>query len=167
MTDGDPATAASREPRLSAWEQRMEWPLIGLALVFLGVYAWQVVHVSAGPVLQETLGWVMWLIWALFAADYLYRLVLARDKRRFCVSHLFDLAVVALPMFRGLRVLRVLAVMRVLNRPESAAIRGRIWVYVATVMVFVGLIAALAVLDAERFAADSAITTFRAPCGGP
>lgn len=148
------------EPRLSRWEQRMEWPLILLALLFLGVYAWQVIHVSASAPLRGVLGWIMWLIWALFAADYVYRFVIARNKWRFFISHLFDLAVVALPMFRGLRVLRVLAVMRLLNRRDSRAMRGKIWVYISTVMIFVGIIASLAILDAERSAAEASITTF-------
>lgn len=148
------------EPRLSAWERRLEWPLIAVALVFLGVYAWQVIHVSAPGWLVTALERVMWLIWALFAADYVFRLVIARNKGRFFISHLFDLIVVALPMARGLRVLRVLAVFRLLNRRDSRAMRGQIWVYVVTVMIFVGLIAALAILDAERFAPDSSITSF-------
>lgn len=148
------------EPRLSAWERRMEWPLIALALVFLGVYAWQVIHVSAPGWVTSTLETVMWAIWAVFAADYAFRLVIARNKKRFVISHLFDLAVVALPMFRGLRVLRVLAVMQLLNRSDSRAIQGKIWVYITTVMIFVGAVAALAVLDAERNAPGSSITTF-------
>lgn len=148
------------EPQLSAWERRMEWPLIALALVFLGVYAWQVIHVSAPGWVTSTLETVMWAIWAVFAADYVFRLVIARNKKRFVISHLFDLAVVALPMFRGLRVLRVLAVMQLLNRSDSRAIQGKIWVYITTVMIFVGAVAALAVLDAERNAPGSSITTF-------
>lgn len=155
MTD-----AEEDEPRLSAYERRMEWPLIALAMVFLGVYAWQVIHVSASAGLRVSLERVMWGIWALFAADYVYRLLIARHKKRFFVSHLFDLIVVALPMARGLRVLRVLAIFRLLNRSDSRAIRGQIWAYVVTVMVFVGLVAALAILDAERNAPDSLITTF-------
>ncbi len=34
------------EPRVAAWKRRVDWPLTGLALVFLAAYAWSVVTAS-------------------------------------------------------------------------------------------------------------------------
>ncbi|WP_018686673.1 hypothetical protein [Actinokineospora enzanensis] len=39
---------SDEEPRLAAWEARTEWPLTGLAVVFLVAYAWQVHSAGLG-----------------------------------------------------------------------------------------------------------------------
>lgn len=159
MTNGLVSTH-DQEWRLVMWERRTEWPLTGLAAVFLGAYAWQVLQVDASPDLRLTLEFVLWATWVVFAADYLIRLTLAENKTRFFWRHLFDLLAVALPMIRELRVLRLVTVIRVLNRKASSAMRGRVGIYVATITSMVCFSAALAVLDAERGNPDSGITTF-------
>ncbi|MBY8848087.1 potassium channel family protein, partial [Saccharothrix sp. MB29] len=90
----------------------------------------------------------------------LVRLVIAVDKRRFVTTHLFDLLAVLLPVVRQLRVLRLLTVLKLLNRRYAGRVRQRIGVYVAAVTTLVGLCASLAVLDAERRHPDASITTF-------
>jgi voltage-gated potassium channel len=142
------------------WERRTEWPLTALAALFLGAYAWQVLSVSASRDLHLVLEVVLWSTWVVFAADYVIRLCLARHKGRFVWRHMFDLLAVALPMFRGLRVLRLVTVLRVLNRQASFAMRGRVGIYVATITALMSFSAALAVLDAERGDPESAIRTF-------
>jgi voltage-gated potassium channel len=148
------------EPRLSAWEARTDLPLTGLAVVFLLGYAWQVLHTGVSPtvVMWQEIG--LWTIWAIFAVEYVIRFSLAQRKGRFVWRHLFDLAVVALPMVRQLRALRLLTVLKVLNRRVGTTFRGRIGVYVAGTVSLVGLSASLAVLDAERNDPDATITTF-------
>lgn len=156
-----PASAREAdEPRLSAWTRRLDWPLTGLAAVFLAAYAWQVLDTSAGPVVRAVLEAVMWVIWAVFAVDYVTRLVLARHKARFVWQHLLDLIAVALPMFRQLRVLRVLTLLNVLNRRAAVSMRGRLGIYVGGIVLLIGVCAALAVLDAERGNPDANITSF-------
>ncbi|MGF2075583.1 hypothetical protein, partial [Enterococcus casseliflavus] len=79
---------------------------------------------------------------------------------RWFYTHLFDLAIVVLPMLRPLRILRLVTLLAVLQRTAGRALRGRISIYAggaATLLVFV---AALAVLDAEQDAPGSTITTF-------
>ena len=51
---------------------------------------------------------VTWSIWGLFILDYVARLCLAPDSLRWFSRHLLDLAVVALPLLRPLRFLRLL-----------------------------------------------------------
>jgi voltage-gated potassium channel len=142
------------------WERRTEWPLTGLAAVFLAAYAWQVLHVSASPEVHLALEIVLWSTWVVFAGDYLIRLRLAHHKGRFVWQHLFDLLAVCLPMIRELRVLRLVTVLRVLNRQASSAMRGRVGIYVATVTALISFSSALAVLDAERGNPGSGINTF-------
>jgi len=79
---------------------------------------------------------------------------------RYLLSHLPDLAILLLPMLRQLRILRLVTVLTVLNRQLRDDARGRVALYVAGTVTLVGLIAALAVLDAERDAPDASITTF-------
>jgi voltage-gated potassium channel len=61
-----------------------------------------------------------------------------------------DLLVVVLPILRPLRLLRLVKLLSVLNRRAGSSLRGRVIVYVVGGSGLVLLVAALAVLDAER-----------------
>src|SRR5215208_2960061 len=145
------------EPRIAAWDAKVDWPLTGLTLVFLACYAWQVLDTSLGPAAREALDLVLTGIWLLLGLDYLVRLGLARRKLRFVGRHLLDLLILVLPMLRALRVVTVIGV---LNRQLRDDFRGRVPIYVGTTVALVGFVAALAVLEAERAAPDASITTF-------
>jgi len=148
------------EPRIAAWETRVDWPLTALTLAFLVGYAWQVLDTSLDDGARRALEIALTGIWVLMGADYLVRLALARRRWRFVRRHLLDLAILLLPMFRPLRALRVVTVINVLNRQMRGDFRGRVALYVGTAVGLVGFVAALAVLDAERNAPDASITTF-------
>ena len=148
------------EPRIAAWDAKVEWPLTGLAVAFLAGYAWQVLDTSLGPVGRDALELALTGIWLLLGADYIVRLALARQRLRFVRHHLLDLLLLLLPMFRPLRALRVVTVIGVLNRQLRADFRGRVALYVGTTVGLVGFVAALAVLEAERNAPEASITTF-------
>jgi voltage-gated potassium channel len=148
------------EPRIAAWDAKVDWPLTGLAVAFLGLYAWQVLDTGLGPEAREAVDLVLTGIWVLFGLDYLVRITLARNRRRFVGGHLLDLAFLLLPMIRPLRALRVITVISVLNRQLRDDARGRIAIYVGATVALVAFVAALAVLEAERNAPDASITTF-------
>jgi voltage-gated potassium channel len=148
------------EPRIAAWDRRVDWWLTGLAAVFLAAYAWQVLDTSLSPAGREALEVVLTGTWALFGLDYVVRIALARRRWRFVRTHLLDLVVLALPMFRQLRALRLITVVSVLNRQLRDDARGRVVFYVVGSVVLIGFVASLAVLDAERYAPDASITTF-------
>jgi voltage-gated potassium channel len=68
----------------------------------------------------------------LFGLDFAVRLMLSTDRRHFLRRHLFDLAVLVVPVLRPLRALRVvLAVLTISRRTESWA-RGRLAAYVSS-----------------------------------
>jgi voltage-gated potassium channel len=71
-----------------------------------------------------------------------------------------DLAAVALPMLRPLRLLTLVTVLGVLNRHAGGSLRGRVVVYIIGSTTLLLFVASLAMLDAERGAADATITTF-------
>lgn len=145
---------------MAAWEARTEVPLTLLAVAFLIAYAWQVLDVDPSSTVHLWLEIALWAVWAVFAADYVVRLSLARRKARFVRRHLFDLLAVVLPMVRQLRALRLLTVLKVLNRRIGASLRGRVGIYVGGTTALMGMAAALAVLDAERRDPEANITTF-------
>ncbi|GAA3218625.1 potassium channel family protein [Pseudonocardia petroleophila] len=148
------------EPRIEAWDRRVDWWLTGLAVLFLVAYAWQVLDPAIGEPGAIVLEAVVTGVWALFGLDYLVRISLAHDRWRFVRTHLLDLAILLLPMFRQLRALRVITVISVLNRQLRDDVRGRVVFYVVGTVALVGFVASLAVLDAERDAPDASITTF-------
>jgi voltage-gated potassium channel len=148
------------EPRIDAWNRRVDWWLTGLAALFLAAYAWQVLDVSLSPAGRDALEVVLTGTWVLFVLDYLVRIALARRRWYFVRTHLLDLVILALPMFRQLRALRLITVVSVLNRQLRDDARGRVVFYVVGSVLLIGFVASIAVLDAERYAPDASITTF-------
>ncbi len=145
--------------RLRRWEQAVEWPLLAAALAFLAAFAWPILDPDLSPSLQRLCNLVTWAAWVAFAIDFAVRLTLATERRRYLVRHLHDLAVIALPLLRPLRLLRLVTVIGVLNRRAGSSLRGRVVVYVVGATTLLTAVAALAMLDAERNAPGANITT--------
>jgi voltage-gated potassium channel len=148
------------EPRIAAWNRRVDWPLTALAVLFLAAYAWQVLDTTMAPGGAAVLEVLLTVIWVVFGLDYLVRITLAERRWRFVYTHLVDLAILLLPMLRQLRALRVITVISVMNRQLRDDFRGRVAVYVGGTVALVGFVASLAVLDAERDVPEATITTF-------
>ena len=70
-------------------------------------------------------------------------------------AHWYDVALIILPMLRPLRLLRLLAFARVLNRSAAGSLVGKVSTYVAGTAVTALGLGALAVLDAEQDAPGS------------
>jgi voltage-gated potassium channel len=147
-------------PRLMAFERRVEWPLAFLAGTFLVVYSVDVLAEGLSPGYHRALQIVDYGIWALFAADYISRIGLAADRFGYWWRHLPDLAIIALPVLRPLRLMRLVMLFRVLNRPMIDKLHGKVAVYGLTGAVLLVYCAALAELDAERHHAASNIKNF-------
>ncbi|MEO7942476.1 MAG: ion channel [Marmoricola sp.] len=142
------------------WERRSEVPLLLLAAAFLVAYAWPVVHPQLDSHLRTSLSIVSWTVWGAFAVDFTARIFLADNRRTYALQHWYDVALITLPMLRPLRLLRLLAFARVLNRSAAGSLVGQVSTYVVgTAVMAVGL-GALAVLDVEQGARGANITTF-------
>lgn len=96
-------------------ERRLQRPMTLLALVFTVALALELSQ-DLGVMASRTLLAVNGLIWFAFAVEYLWRLRLAPDRRRFVRTHVLDLLVVVLPMLRPLRAIRVLRLLAVATR---------------------------------------------------
>ena len=150
---------AERRLTQDAWREHTYWPLMVVSLIWLAAYSWQVIADVHGT-LELILRVIMGVTWLLFLLDYVMRLVLAHPRGAWFRAHLFDFAVVALPMLRPLRLLRVLTLANALQRTAGTALRSRIAIYGAGAAILVIYIGALAELDAERHAAGANIVNF-------
>ncbi|MGH3738330.1 MAG: potassium channel family protein [Micromonosporaceae bacterium] len=153
-------TDALDDPRLTAWEGHTDWPLTGLALLFLAGYAVPILRPSLSPAAVGVCDGVQVAAWGLFGIDYLIRLAITRHRWVFVREHLFDLTVLLLPLIGPLRMLRLIAPLTVLSRRARVWTRGRLALYLATIAGLLIFVSSLAVLDAERTAAEPNITTF-------
>jgi len=148
------------EGRLRRWEELTAYPLTMLSVLFIAVYAWPILDPAMEPHWRDVCEVGDLAIWALFCAEYVVRLSLARDKRGFVRTHWFDLSVLILPVLRPLRALRLLNALRVLSRHAVSWTRGQLAIYVVTTTVLIVLVAGLAALEAERGRPGSTIETY-------
>jgi voltage-gated potassium channel len=146
-------------PRVARWERKAEWPLALAALIFLAAYAAQVLARPTG-VARAVVAAAIWITWLAFAADYGFRVAMARRRLVYASRHWLDLLIIALPVLRPLRVLRVIMLVRMLNRKAASSLRGRVVVYGAFTAALLLFCAALAVLQAERGNPDANIKSF-------
>src|SRR5690348_6272030 len=103
------------EPRRDRWEEKADVPLTVAATLFLAAYAWPILVPDLPPPWPSLCRLVTWATWLLFALDYLARLALSNDRLHFVRKNLLDLAAVALPLLRPLRLLRLVTLLSVLN----------------------------------------------------
>lgn len=146
--------------RVKRWERRTEVPLLLLAFAFLVAYAWPILNPRIGHTLEEWLATISWTVWAAFFLDFVIRVVLAENRGRYILRHWYDVALIALPMLRPLRLLRALALARLLSRSAARTLAGRATLYVVGAAVAAVFLGALAELDAERGAPGANIESF-------
>lgn len=146
----------NRREKLHRWKSGSEWPLTAVAVVFLTAYSVQVLTRASGRVHALLMAAVV-ISYGLFVVDYFVRLALARQHKQWFARHLFDLAVVLLPL---LAPLRLTALAGIAGRTLSSAARGRAVVYTGCAAVLLVYAASLAMLQAERTSSHATITTF-------
>jgi voltage-gated potassium channel len=145
--------------RLARFEHRTEWPLAGVAVIFLALYSVQVLARPHG-IGSDVLRFGLAVTYLVFVADYCARLYLAEPRARWFVRHLFDLAIIALPFLRPLRLLSLAVVIDVLQRAVGDTIRGKVIVYTVVGVMVMIYAASLAVYDVEHDAPGAHIVTF-------
>ena len=153
------ATVIDEEPRVRRWERRVEWPLAGVATLFLIVYSIQVLADPQGRI-NDGLEVILAVTYVLFVMDYLVRLGLANHRSRWFFQHLVDLAIVALPFLRPLRLLRLVVLFSALQKAVGGAIRGRVITYTVFSSILLIYVASLAILEEERDVEGSVIKNF-------
>lgn len=142
------------------WTKRLDAVAIALALVFLAGYAIPILRPDAPPVLLSVCRTTVWVTWALFAIEVAIRFRYAESKRAFFRSHWLDVAAVALPVLRALRLLRLALLLSFLQRYVGGSLLGRVGIYAGGVIALTSFVASLAVLEVERQSADANIKTY-------
>jgi voltage-gated potassium channel len=130
------------------------------AVTFLAAYAVPILDPDLPSWLLDLCRSLSWLTWGIFVVDIVVRLALADERLRYLVRHWYDVLVLALPLLRPLRLLRLIPLLSVLNRRATMRLRGRVGIYVAGGASLLAFCAALAVLDAERSSPDANISDF-------
>ncbi|ANS78253.1 Potassium voltage-gated channel subfamily KQT [Serinicoccus hydrothermalis] len=128
------------------------------ALVFLVAFAVPIVNPGLPRGLRATLMTVQDVVWAIFLVDYVYRVLVAPKKWEFVRKHPIDLAAVALP---ALRPLRLVAALSFVHQVAGEKLRGHVAMYVAVATILVVTISSLAVLNAERGEPGASIETWQ------
>ncbi|MDH6245187.1 ion channel [Mycobacterium sp. OTB74] len=147
------------QERLDKWDRWAEWIMAAVALVFLGAYSIEVLVQPQGRA-ARALDLVTFATWAVFAVDYVARLYLAPNRRRWFFRHLVDLAVVLLPLLRPLRLIRLVVLVGALQKAVGNAMRGKVVIYTVSGAVLLVYAGALAELQTERGVVGSHINTF-------
>jgi len=147
------------QSNLQRWDRYAEWPLAAAALLFLVLFSVQVLARPQGRD-AHVLWLISWIVWGLFILDYVVRLYLASNRWHWLLRHLLDFAIVALPLVRPLRLLRLLVLIEVLQRAIGEAFRGRIVVYTVSGVLLLIYTSSLAVFDKERFLPGATINSF-------
>jgi voltage-gated potassium channel len=147
-----------RQQRLERWTNRTEGPLFALALLYL--VAWSFIVLAPNDNWNLPLFIVMLVIWALFGADYVVKVVLAERHGGYILHHLPDLLAVLLPFLRPAVQLTHIHSIPFFRRRTGAAQRTRIVILAAAFAVLFVYSMALAVFTVERDAPDTQMSTF-------
>jgi voltage-gated potassium channel len=111
MTDTIQQGQPQGEQRLDTFSKRIDPIMMALALVWLPVLIVPLVTTLHGSV-AFAFAAIDYFVWGAFAIEYAVKLWLAVDKRHFFIHHLPDLAMVAVPILRPLRLARLLRLVR-------------------------------------------------------
>jgi voltage-gated potassium channel len=141
------------------WSARADKPLLGLALLFLVVLAAPILDPTLPESVETVLAIANVAIWALFALDYVVRLWLVEDRRRYVRTHLPDLAAALFPALRPLRLLRLFSIGHMLAQRARGGLAGEAAKLVTATSALVIFIGGVAILDVERDATGANITT--------
>ena len=146
--------------RVDRWERRTEVPLLLLAFAFLVAYVWPVLDPEMDRDVRTFLDVASWTVWGAFAIDFAIRIALSDRRRSYILRHWYDVLLVVIPLLRPIRLLRLLAFVRVLNRSAAGSLAGKATTYVISIAILSIGLGAVAVLDVERDAPGANITTF-------
>lgn len=105
------AQSEAGEEKLERFSSKVDPVMTVLAIAWLPVLIVPLVSTLRGSTAAIFEG-LDYFVWAAFAVEYGVKLALAVDRRRFVRHHLLDLALVAIPILRPLRLARMLRIIR-------------------------------------------------------
>jgi voltage-gated potassium channel len=153
-------TVEERKQRLIKYEQQTSSAMLVLSLLYIVLYAIEVIPNGLNQVALHFILVFSNFIWASFIIDMIIRTYLAPNRIQYLLKHPIDVLALVLPAFRALRALRVITAGQwLLTRGSHLAVERT-----ATAIVFgaglLALVGSLAMLDAERNDPAASIKTF-------
>lgn len=150
-----------RPSPLDRWKQATSTPLLVLAFAFLVIFLLPLYQPDLPDQARQALLAANVTIWLAFAVDYVVRLYLSADRPAFVRGHIPDLLMVAVPMLRPLRLLRVVGILGAAGRRATERRIAGTTAYVLGAVLLLLVAGAGLALDAERNAEGANITTTR------
>ena len=146
------------DPRVDRWEAIFEKPMIGLSLIFLLVLLIPSVdHLDHHWL--NILHAIDIAIWIIFALDYFIKLTISVDRWSYIKSHILELAIVALPAIRPLRLLRILPIVGFFLKRTQQSLSSQLFKYFGVAAILVTTPISFYMLEIERNAKGSNIKT--------
>ena len=156
---GSPAAGETRvEHAVHIWERWSSLPLAVLALVYLALYALEVLADFTPAALFDVV-LVNDIIWGIFIVDFIVRFAISHDKWRFVKRNMVELISLLLPFFRAFRMFRVIVAIGFLTR-VAQSLQGKINLYLGLVLPLLVFTCSLGVYEAEHKAPGATITQF-------
>ena len=113
-----------RQRAFEAVERATELPMLVLALAMIPLIVVPLV-MDLSSSADQALFAANWFIWAAFAAELVAKTYLAPDRRRYLITHWFDVLIVVIPFLRPLRIVRSLQALRLLQTVRLVAVLSR------------------------------------------
>ena len=149
---------SARERAVEKWERYSTIPLALLALVYLGLYAVEVLGDQSQVILFDLI-FVSDIIWGIFIVDFVARLLLHDNKKAFLKKNIIELIGLLLPFFRAFRMFRVVIAIGFLTR-AAKSLQGRINIYIGLILPMLIFTCSLGVYEAEHRALGANITNY-------
>jgi len=131
-----------------------------LAVCFLIAYSYPAFNEKVSGSTQNVIDIVQWICWMAFAGDLLYGVWKAESKKVFLKKHPLEIASVALPFLRPLRLVRVISFGGLALQKVAIGRQMAITAKVALSAVFISYIAAIQITISERSIEGSNIKNF-------
>lgn len=134
-------------------------PLAFTSVIYMAAYTLEVLF-TENEVIYNTAVAVSMVLWGVFAADVLMRFFNRATMKEFLRSSWIELVALLLPMFRFLRILRLLLPIKAMGNLAADRMKatGIYTVVLLPVLIFLG---AIAVIDAEEAHPESKLTNLK------
>jgi voltage-gated potassium channel len=131
-----------------------------LALAFIVAFSYPAFINPVPSSTQTLLNIVQWVSWIAFAADLIYGLSTAENKKKYLKKHPLEVAAVLLPFLRPLRLMRVISFGGLAIQKVAIGRQFAITIKVLLASIFVAYISAVQITITERGVDGSNIKNF-------
>jgi voltage-gated potassium channel len=144
---------------LTEWQKKAALPTLLLSLLYTISFIYPIYWYPVGHSVKTICLFINYLTWAAFVGDYVVQMKLSASNKKYFMTHIFELILIAIPFFRPLRALRALVFTTKASIRSKKALIKSIPVIITGQAILMIVIMGAAVLDIERGAPGSNIKT--------